>query len=118
MIGYKCFKCYNIVPIEEVKVDGTCPVCGCTDKELFRKMCEADHICTCAEDVHPGIYFCPVCGEPTCPCGSADSAVTSRVTGFGMKIRSYFNRDLSDVAGWNAGKRSELKARHRIDILQ
>jgi hypothetical protein len=105
MIGFKCFKCFYIVPIEEVKVEGTCPVCG--EVQLFKRMCERDTgACTCAEDAKPSIILCPVCDEPVCPNDfSHDVVSVSRVTGY-----------LSSVEGWRKSKKAELRDRHRVDI--
>jgi hypothetical protein len=62
--------------------------------------------CTCHDDIHSGIKYCPVCGVPVCPvCGSADVVAISRVTGY-----------LSDISGWGAGKRQELKDRQRYSL--
>ena len=113
MDRYKCLRCHLIFNKSDM-VDGKCPECHTKDE--IKIMCENDHLCTCADDVHAGVRYCELCGAPTCPCGSEDSAITSRVTGLKMKIRSYFHRDLSDVAGWNSAKRQELKDRHRVDI--
>jgi hypothetical protein len=63
--------------------------------------------CICHDDVHSGISYCPKCGAPVCPqCGSADVVAISRVTGY-----------LSDISGWGAGKRQELKDRHRYNPI-
>lgn len=64
------------------------------------------HSCTCPEDIHFGVKYCPNCGYPVCPdCGSADVIQISRVTGY-----------LSDVGGWNNAKKQELKDRRRYNI--
>ena len=87
MDGFKCFKCFNIIPIEEVKVEGTCPVCG--EKNLFKKMCSEDTgECHCAKDAHDSVKLCTVCDEPMCPeCHSHDVVGVSRVKL--EKIRSF-----------------------------
>jgi len=47
--------------------------------------------------------ICPVCGSYMCPdCKNHAVEVISRITGY-----------LQAVSGWNAGKRQELKERHR-----
>ena len=98
MTRYKCYQCLHYFDV----VAGTpCPVCG---NEDIKEACICDHVCTCSETIHSGVKYCPVCGEPICPCGSGDSAAVSRVTGY-----------LADVKGWSAGKRQELKDRHRTD---
>jgi len=77
----------------------TCPECG---SDNVVAMCVKDHLCTCPEDVHSGIRYCPVCGAMVCPCGCHDVSGVSRVTGY-----------LSDVDGWNNGKKAELRDRNR-----
>lgn len=95
---YKCYQCHTIF---EKDNSIFCPDCG----NVSTPMCEKDHVCECTGDIHQGITICPVCGDPTCPCGSHDVEVVSRVTGY-----------LSDIAGWNNGKRQELKDRQRVSI--
>lgn len=49
------------------------------------------------------IATCKVCGEPMCPdCSNHNVHQLSRVTGY-----------LSNVSGWNAAKKQELKDRNR-----
>ena len=98
---YKCSNCYLIFDEKDL-VEDACPSCGTKSPH---KMCDKDHVCICGEDVHTGIQYCAECGQPVCPCGSHDVGVISRVTGY-----------LSDVKGWNASKRQELKDRVRVDI--
>ena len=93
---YKCRLCFHIV--ESVP----CPVCGNPEPA---PMCSRDHA-HCAHDVVDGIAYGPECGAPMCPvCGCHDVAQVSRITGY-----------LSDVAGWNAAKRQELKDRVRVEV--
>lgn len=114
---YKCQGCKTIIPESflkltesknpqsgETKSVKACPVCG--ETAAIQPMCENDHICYCHSDMHSGVEFCPVCGSGMCPCGSHDVAQISRITGY-----------LSDVAGWNAGKRAELQDRTRVDAI-
>lgn len=98
---FKCHHCSLIIAEDALDKDGLCPIC--LQKPVI--MCVADHPCHCWNTVNPGIHFCKICGKPTCPCGSHDCVVVSRVTGY-----------LSDVAGWNSAKRQELKDRHRVNI--
>jgi hypothetical protein len=93
---YKCHQCHSIVE------ENACPVCA---NDPLEKMCDLDHICTCANEVSNGIFFCQKCGQPICPCGSHDVVQISRVTGY-----------LSDVGGWNNAKKAELKDRSRYNI--
>jgi DNA-directed RNA polymerase subunit RPC12/RpoP len=108
---YKCHTCHQIVELEGE--DLVCPACG---GKLLEIMCPLDH-CHCGHDIVSGIAYCPMCGRPMCPeDGCHDVVQISRVTGLEMKICSYFHRNLSDVAGWNEAKKSELKDRHRYDV--
>lgn len=60
----------------------------------------------CGKDLVPLIATCPICGLPYCPeCGNHSVTQLSRVTGY-----------VSDVAGWNASKKQELKDRQRYKI--
>lgn len=93
---YKCHNCLTIVP------SSPCPVCN--EKERLEPVCENDHLCTCNTEITDGMRLCPVCGAPTCPCGCHDVTVISRVTGY-----------LSDVSGWNNGKKQELVDRVRYN---
>lgn len=71
----------------------------------MREACHRDHPCTCGNEIHSGIAYCPDCGDPICPdCGSHDVAQISRVTGY-----------LAEVSGWNKGKQQELKDRDRYN---
>ncbi|NOR85570.1 hypothetical protein GQ473_05630 [archaeon] len=57
----------------------------------------------CGKDLVPNITNCEICGQPTCPnCSNHGATQISRVTGY-----------MGDVAGWNAGKKQELKERQR-----
>jgi len=88
----------------------TCPDCG---SDSVVPMCVKDHLCTCPEDVHSGIRYCPVCGAMMCPCGCHDVSGVSRVTGLKEKLCAFLHGNLSDVDGWNNGKKAELRDRHR-----
>jgi hypothetical protein len=103
MKKYKCSKCLLIIQEDDL-VDGCCPVCKTDD--MLKPMCPNDRICSCAEEIIETIAYCELCGAPCCPvCGSEDVSQLSRVTGY-----------LSDVGGWGAGKRQELKDRQRYDV--
>ena len=93
---YKCHTCLTIV-------DSTpCPVCG---EKFLEIMCPLDH-CNCHEEVIGGNAYCLLCGEAVCPtCNCHNVVQINRVTGY-----------LSDVSGWNQGKRQELKDRVRTKI--
>jgi hypothetical protein len=100
---YKCNKCHLVFAYDDGTPEvPTCPECGNTEPE---EMCPNDVICTCMHDVQAGVHYCSICGEPTCECGSHDVSIVSRVTGY-----------LSDVGGWNAAKRQELKDRQRVTV--
>ena len=99
-MSYKCHTCYSIWDDSQI-IDGCCP---CGEKHI-EKMCKLDHICTCEREHSEGIIICPSCHEPTCPCGCHDVVVISRVTGY-----------LSDISGWNEGKRAELIDRNRVNL--
>ena len=61
----------------------------------------------CGRDLVGGITDCPICGQPMCPdCSNHGVTQLSRVTGY-----------MGDIAGWNAGKRQELKERQKYDNL-
>lgn len=95
---YQCKVC-NLQGFKE-KV---CPECGNPNPD---KMCKEDHRCTCKEDIHDGIAYCPECGAAICPgCGSHDVSQVSRVTGY-----------LSDISGWNEGKQQEVRDRMRYTV--
>ena len=99
---YKCDLCHIIINEEDL-VDGGCPQCG--SGLSIRKMCPNDHN-DCSHEIVSGVAYCELCGEPVCPtCGSHDVSQVSRVTGY-----------MADVAGWNEGKKAELKDRHRVKI--
>lgn len=109
-VKYKCPACYAVCEyggaVSFGGKDGKTPLCGDCGLEM-EVMCSKDHRCTCNNDVHSGIRYCPLCGKAICPeCGSHDVSQVSRVTGY-----------LADVAGWNPGKLQELKDRHRIEII-
>jgi len=60
----------------------------------------------CGKDLVPLIEECPICGMPCCPdCGNHSVTQLSRVTGY-----------VSDVSGWNASKKQELKDRTRYNV--
>jgi Oxygen-sensitive ribonucleoside-triphosphate reductase len=60
----------------------------------------------CGQEFVPNIASCQVCGSPCCPqCMNHEIEQLSRVTGY-----------ISAVSGWNAGKKQELKDRHRVDF--
>lgn len=92
---YLCHSCLTIVDSDP------CPLCGSEVEET----CENNHACTCIEDVHSGIRYCPECGDPVCPCGSHDVLPITRVTGY-----------MQDLTGMNEGKQQEIKDRKRYDI--
>lgn len=98
---YKCHTCFIIFDGDD-KVDGGCPDCGETHLE---EMCDLDHLCICSRMESEGLHLCPKCGQYTCPCGSHDVLVISRVTGY-----------LQDVNGFNQAKKQELKDRQRVTI--
>jgi len=99
---FKCTKCLLIIHADDL-VDGTCPVCGDTPTP----MCSRDH-CHCSHDVIETIAYCPECGAAVCPiCECHDVSQISRVTGY-----------MSDVAGWGAAKRQELKDRRRYNDVE
>lgn len=101
MRDYKCSQCFSIVENDKSE----CPLCG--EKILIKEMCIKDTgACKCAHDTHENVTLCPICKEPVCPeCFSHDVVGISRVTGY-----------LSDVAGWRASKKAELKDRCRVNI--
>jgi len=93
---YKCPTCRCIV--EETP----CPSCGYPDPA---EMCPLDH-CHCPHEIVETLEYCPLCGEPVCPgCGTHDVTQISRVTGY-----------LQEVGGFNAGKKQEVKDRHRWNL--
>jgi hypothetical protein len=103
---YKCRTCFLFIDDDDIKFEDEkrtpkCPVCG----DPVEKACINDHICQCVQDITGGIHYCPVCGVPTCPCGSEDVEVISRVTGYLQALR-----------GFNSGKKQEVKDRHRYNI--
>ena len=61
----------------------------------------------CNKETVPNIATCPVCGLPCCPsCMNHEVEQLSRVTGY-----------ISNVSGWNAAKKQELKDRKRYDDM-
>ena len=104
-INFKCHNCFSVIGesmvVYEDKKIPLCPDC----KTPVVKMCAHDRICTCLFDISSGIYACPICGEPVCPCGSHSVAQISRVTGY-----------LQEVKGWNKSKKQELLDRHRTTV--
>jgi len=61
----------------------------------------------CCKDLVGGIVNCPICNLPMCPnCSSHNVTQLSRVTGY-----------MGDVAGWNAGKKQELKERQHHNLM-
>jgi hypothetical protein len=98
---YKCHTCYNILNYSDL-VDGNCPVCK--NALTLVEKCPIDHN-GCHHDVQPGVMVCPVCGEFVCTICHDHSVVTvSRITGY-----------MSDISGWNAGKRAEFIDRVRVN---
>lgn len=97
---YKCERCFLVLKEEDL-VYGFCPVCG----ETPAKMCPNDKDdCTCAKDIHETAVMCEICGKPMCPeCGCHDVSVISRITGY-----------LSELDGWNEGKKAEFYDRVRV----
>lgn len=60
----------------------------------------------CAHETVANIAQCPICDQPMCPdCMNHNVHQLSRVTGY-----------ISNVSGWNAAKRQELKDRVRSDV--
>ena len=60
----------------------------------------------CINDNVPLIAYCPICGEAMCPeCMNHNVEQLSRVTGY-----------MSNVSGWNAAKKQELRDRARTDL--
>ena len=94
---YRCHNCMKIVSSKP------CPECG--EEHHVEPTCTSDHQCHCIDDISSGAHFCPVCGEPVCPCGSHDVLLISRVTGY-----------LQDYSGFNRGKQQEVRDRTRYDI--
>jgi hypothetical protein len=86
---------------DKEKTRPLCPTC----KLEMEKMCRLDHPCTCANDIHYGIRYCPECGKVVCPCGSSDVVGISRVTGYLQTIESF-----------NRSKQQEVKDRHRWNL--
>lgn len=97
---YKCESCFAMFD-EKFLVDGRCPECG---GEQILKTCEHDHACECSLDVTGGMTKCPTCGAYTCPCGSHNVIVISRITGY-----------MQPLSGWNAAKVAEFEDRTRYD---
>ncbi len=111
-IRYKCNHCKIVIPAT-LLVDGACP--ECRSGLALVEMCPNDHT-NCGHDVVDTIAYCELCGEAMCPmCKSHDVSQTSRITGLNIgKFIAGAHRDLSDVGGWNQGKRAELADRHRV----
>ena len=109
MDGYKCWRCFHVVPSEEMlkgeKDVPKCPLCG--EEKLVKKMCILDTgVCRCARDTHAEVILCKSCHDPMCPeCGSHDVVGVSRVTGY-----------LSDVSGWRRSKKAEFDDRMRYNV--
>jgi len=99
---YKCHNCYHVIK-ESLLVNEKCPCCG----SEVSKMCMNDVIEKCTHESTDRLDFCEICGAPICPiCGKHDYVIQiSRITGY-----------LSNVDGWNAGKREELQDRKKYDI--
>ena len=96
---YKCHRCFVSFENET----GICPECNQADQ--VSEMCPKDH-CQCSHDITESLAYCPECGAAMCPvCGCHDVSQISRITGY-----------MADVAGFNAGKRAELKDRTRYTI--
>jgi hypothetical protein len=107
----KCTECHLVIYEDQIENfggnDGKQPICPECGGQQFKPVCAEDHACTCFAPFQAGVAFCKVCGESVCPgCGSHDVVTISRVTGY-----------LSDVAGWNAAKRQELKDRRRTNLV-
>lgn len=99
---YKCHTCHIVINESDL-IDGNCPKC---ESNLgLKKMCSKDHM-DCNHDIVDGLAYCPECGDAMCPiCGSHSVSQISRITGY-----------MADVAGYNEGKRQELRDRHRVNI--
>lgn len=96
----RCFSCFTMGWQGD-----ECPECG--EKLHIKSQCINDHPCTCIDDVKERLAYCPLCGEAMCPaCGSHDVAQLTRITGY-----------INDVAGFNNGKRQEVKDRVRNNIV-
>ncbi len=96
---YKCSRCFLVFDNDT----SVCPVCNQGDQ--VSEMCKNDH-CHCSHDITESLAYCPECGAAMCPeCGSHDVAQISRITGY-----------MGDVAGFNEGKKAELKDRTRYTI--
>ncbi len=66
---------------------------------------EAQERGICAER-SGAVAYCERCGHAMCPtCGNHNVLQISRITGY-----------MSDVSGWNAAKRQELKDRKRYTL--
>lgn len=96
---YKCDQCFLVISEDDL-MDGLCPKCG----RVVKEMCPKDRLdCICGKDIHETIAYCETCGEAICPgCGCHDVFVVSRITGY-----------LSELDGWNEGKKAEFKDRVR-----
>ena len=108
---FKCTVCWGFINDiskyegieykDKEKTKPFCPDCGTP----MVKMCENDKPCTCIIDVTPGITYCEKCGAMTCPCGSENVTVWSRVTGY-----------LQSVESFNASKKQEVRDRHKWNL--
>jgi hypothetical protein len=103
---FRCFNCLLIIREDALDPEKLCPICHTAPE----KMCSQDHPCRCLEPVNAGIFFCSVCGKPTCPCGDHNCSVVSRVTGYLSEAYNWRS------AGWNNAKMAEFHDRHRINI--
>lgn len=100
MEKFKCKQCLLILNQDDL-TNGNCPECNM----LADIICENDHICNCALDITGGTQKCTICGEFTCPCGSHNAFVISRVTGY-----------VAELGGWGEGKKAEFNDRQRYDV--
>ena len=102
MKRHQCTDCLILIDDADL-VDGKCPVC-LSDKSL-KPLCPGDHICRCPDNTSYQETTCPICGSRTCPCGSHNIFILSRITGY-----------VSSVESWNSAKQQEFKDRHRYDV--
>ena len=100
---YQCTECLILIDDADL-IDVKCPVC-LSDKSL-KPLCPGDHICRCPDTNNYQETYCPICGARTCPCGSHDITIISRITGY-----------MSDLSAWNAAKRQEFEDRQRYDAV-
>ena len=98
LIRYKCPVCGLFGFTEKI-----CPECG--EQHAIIMTCPVDHA-HCGHDFTDKVMECPICGQFICSvCGCHDVAVLTRITGY-----------INDVNGFNAGKRQEVRDRHRVSI--